>query len=143
MRLRLDSILSLVLFWAETRPAPQPGVYFQLFLNTPRTEQTLAQSEHITHPYNMHHHIHSAHTHTHTCAHGETHTNISDLCLSHWPRAAALFCPTVKAISADICFCIHIPKLTSCSPQTENAIAMCVCVAVSQAPFAFAAACDV
>lgn len=62
--------------------------------------------------------------------------NTSDLRLSRWPSSPC-FRPTVEAISADICFCVGIPELTSCFPQTENATAMCVCAAVSHAAFAF------
>lgn len=39
--------------------------------------------------------------------------------------------------SAHICFYINIPKLTSCFPRTENALAMCVCTVASHVTFCF------
>lgn len=101
--------------------------------NTSSDERTLVE-----------HRGQGADTHCEPCP-AQSHTdrpNMSDLCVSHWPRSRC-FPPTVEAISADICVCINIPKLTSCFPQTENAIAMCVCPTVSHATFTFAVASNV
>lgn len=55
-------------------------------------------------------------------------TQASQACQIYVSHTGHNFCllPTVEAISADICFCVDIPKMTSSFPQTENAIAMCL-----------------
>lgn len=55
-------------------------------------------------------------------------TQASQACQIYVSHTGHNFCllPTAQAISADICFCIDIPKLTSIFPQTEKAMAMCL-----------------
>lgn len=58
------------------------------------------------------------------------------------PLTLAIILMFMSSISADICFCINIPKLTSCFPLNENAMTMCVCSAISHTAFAFTVARD-
>lgn len=80
------------------------------------------------------HQLWAVHLHTHTLTlTGQTRL----IYVSHAGHNLTVFRPTVEAINADVCFCIDIPELTSCFPQTQNATAMCVCAVVSHAtPFA-------
>lgn len=85
---------------------------------------------------------HRRHTHKLWAVHLHTHTltltgQTRLIYVSHAGHNLTVFRPTVEAINADVCFCIDIPELTSCFPQTQNATAMCVCAVVSHAtPFA-------
>lgn len=64
------------------------------------------------------------------CTHSETQTGQTCLIyVSHTGPNLPFFSSNCRSnINADICFFTNIPKMTSYFPQTENAIAMCVCV---------------